>query len=364
MPTESVIDIELLLQPIAGDNPAGIDPRGESTGGDMTASYRSLRDAVNEARRLEKLALNGEPAGEPDWSGCMSAAINVLAGESKDLPVAAMLVDCLARVYGFAGLRDGLRFLAGLVDQYFENAWPLPEGEDQDTRFRSIANLNGEGGNGTLLRPIRSLPLTDPAGPGYSLSSYQQVQLLAQSTDETQKQSRIDSGYVTDDQFRSAAARSAAGFYETLSGELEACRVAMAEVNDVFSRRLGYSAPPTGDVSAAIDECIEVVKTYGPVTADAATDVSTEGASEPVPGGAARSTGGVRNREQILNEIWRLTEELDRLEPQSLIVPKLQMCVKLARMNRTELLNMLIRDSGTLENVFRFIGMEEQSPSN
>lgn len=364
MPTESVIDIEMLLQPIPGDNPAGTDPRGESTGGDMIASYRSLRDAVNEARRLEKAILNGEPAGEPDWSGCLSGAIGVLAGESKDLPVAAMLVDSLARVHGFAGLRDGLLFLAGLVDRYFDTLWPLPDGEDQESRFRSIANLNGEGGNGTLLRPINALPLTDPAGAGYSRASYLQVVALAQLTDDAVRQSRIESGYVTDEQFRTAAARSSSAFYATLSADLEGCRSAMAALNEVLSKRLGYSAPPTADIAAAIEDCLQVVKTYGPVSAPAesASQETAHGGSPD--SGPARPAGGARSREQILNEIWRLTEELDRLEPQNLVVPKLQMCVKLARMSRTDLLNMLIRDSATLENVFRFIGMEDQAGSS
>jgi hypothetical protein len=102
-----------------------------------------------------------------------------------------------------------------------------------------------------------------------------------------------------------------------------------------------------------------VVKTYGPVSAPAAETGSDVAAGASGETGSARSAGGTRTREQVLNDIWRLTEELDRLEPQNLIVPKLQMCVRLARMNRTELLNMLIRDATTLESVFRFIGLEE-----
>src|SRR5262245_61898401 len=113
------LEIEALLLPIAGDKPAGVPTPYE----------------VRE--QLEKLRKESDPAdyaaddpGRPekhtraDWVGIIRLAQSVLTNSSKDLQVAARLLEALVQQHGFAGLRDGVRLLRLLVEQCWDRVYP------------------------------------------------------------------------------------------------------------------------------------------------------------------------------------------------------------------------------------------------
>ena len=119
MATEQVIDVEAILQPIAGGNPAGKDVRD---GKDF--------DVLKEARRQEEVLSQGDWQRDvkvADWPKAIQIATKILTEQSKDLQVATWLVEALIKRHGFAGLRDGLKILRGLHANFWDGLYPVVE---------------------------------------------------------------------------------------------------------------------------------------------------------------------------------------------------------------------------------------------
>src|SRR5690606_37617971 len=97
-----------LLNPIAGDNPAGADLR-----------YDPLYDTIKEARREDDDAPQGEwqhARKVADWAQVVKLASEAVATKSKDLQLAAWLTEALLHREGLSGLRHGLDAIRGLLD--------------------------------------------------------------------------------------------------------------------------------------------------------------------------------------------------------------------------------------------------------
>src|SRR5205085_9362665 len=117
------IDIEKFLQPIPGDNPSGSDLR------------YVLYDELEEARRREDPAvvakLNyGRDAKTTDHNKVIKLAEDALVNKSKDLQIAAWLTESWLYRHQIEGLVSGLQLLTGLVDRFWDSAYP--EIEDGD----------------------------------------------------------------------------------------------------------------------------------------------------------------------------------------------------------------------------------------
>jgi len=128
------IDIDALLAPIPGENPAGEDLR-----------YSPIYDDLKEARRADDQLERGEWQREiktSDWGKVISIAIEALSKKSKDLQIAAWLTEALIRKEDFSGLATGLRLMLGLLKNYWENLYPPLEEGDLDFRAAPLQFLN------------------------------------------------------------------------------------------------------------------------------------------------------------------------------------------------------------------------------
>src|SRR5713226_1760120 len=104
-----VIDVEALLTAIPGDQPAG-----------ESLQYSGLFDEIREARRSDDNLAQGDWEREPktpEWPKVIELSTEALATKTKDLQIAAWLVEAIVELYGFAGLHDGLKLIRGLHEQ-------------------------------------------------------------------------------------------------------------------------------------------------------------------------------------------------------------------------------------------------------
>ena len=108
--TPSVIDLDALLAPIEGDQPAG-----------QYLRYSGIYDEIAEARRSDDvIAKNDYETGvkSADFRQVVSLASDTLSKESKDMQIAAWFSEALVKIYGFDGLRDACKLMAGLQDTF------------------------------------------------------------------------------------------------------------------------------------------------------------------------------------------------------------------------------------------------------
>ncbi|MBL4685016.1 MAG: type VI secretion system ImpA family N-terminal domain-containing protein, partial [Nannocystaceae bacterium] len=98
-----------LLQPIAGDNPAG-----------ENAQY----DARHEAVRAEVAKLDAMSGGEVAWNTVVSSTTALLTETSKDLLMGSYLTYGLLQTEGLTGLATGLELMRGMMAEFWESMFP------------------------------------------------------------------------------------------------------------------------------------------------------------------------------------------------------------------------------------------------
>ena len=168
---KTTMDMDSLLAPIPGENPAGEDLR-----------YSPIYDDLKEARRADDQLERGEWQREiktSDWDKVISLASDALSKKSKDLQIAAWLTEALIRKEGFSGLAAGLKLLLGLLQGYWENVYPVIEEGDLEFRGAPLQFLNDK-----VSSSLKEVPLTDPsATPGYSWLKWQESREVGAESD-------------------------------------------------------------------------------------------------------------------------------------------------------------------------------------
>jgi type VI secretion system protein ImpA len=344
MATPSLLDFERLLQPPA---------KQASSPDDCRAAVRAARDA---ARTAEKQCLEFERYGppfegapvpaSPDWEGVIRQGCDTLAEDSKDLWIAAWLIEALTRTHGFAGLRDGFRLARELAEKYWDVLEPRPDEEDGIERtVQMLANLNGS----VLVDPINAIPLV--------MAENQEV---------------LSSGTFRDMQpadREQLAASTPAAFFQPLVEDLETASQEFSQLCDILDHKCGtdddgYSlAPPSSEIRGALEECrARALSLYAdrlPVAANdqtpqqATPDLATAGEASQLPAGGQH----IRTREEAFRTLESVAEYFRQTEPHSPIADKLEQTVRWGRMPWKELMTELISDDTLRREIFRRVGI-------
>ena len=366
MASEEVLDFTQLLAPIPGENPAGEDLREDFS---PDSVYRQIRAARSEAREAERRVVYhdeqdvdpGEPA---DWKPVLELAPAAIAERSKDLEIVAYLTEALVRRDGYPGLRDGFRLARELVEQYWDNIFPLPDEEEGvAARVSPLSNLNGIEGEGLLIWPITKIPITDGANLGpYSALDYRLASEVDVESDPDKRARRLDQpGFVTKKMFDGAVSETTADWFRNLLEDIDQCSADFEKLCEVLEEKCGkdesdYSqAPPSSSIRSTLQDC------RGTVVSISRHLLEIE--EEPAEGGALAAAGGgeisqVRTREEAFRALLRAADFFKRTEPHSPVGPALEKVVRWGRMDLVELLRELIEDDNSREGVFKLIGIK------
>ena len=220
MASEKIIDLDLLLQPVSDENPAGEDIRDNAS---ATSPYFTIKDARSAARSAERNHMFDNDSSEADqqWRVILDLAPDILQNQAKDLEVASWYTEALIRRYGFQGLRDGFHLIQGLIKQYWDNLYPMPDEDGIETRVASLTGLNGEGSEGVLIAPIRNVLITEAGDPEpYSYWKYQQALEVEKVIDEDEKQEKAAKLGFSLDNINQAVADSSESFYVNLTEDI------------------------------------------------------------------------------------------------------------------------------------------------
>jgi type VI secretion system protein ImpA len=344
----ATIPLEALLAPVSEDEPAGTNIRLDSS---PTSVYYRLKDARSGARMEERRAEadGGIPGLSADWQTILSLAAEVLAERSKDLELAAWLTEALVRARGFAGLRDGVRLLRGFIEQYWDTFWSLEDEEGLETRLAPLAGLNGEGAEGTLIQPLRTVPVTARGDLGaLAAYHYDQAWALGQVGDEEVRARREAAGEITMGQFMAAVNASGGEFYVSLLADMAEALAEIDALRAALDERAGREAPSVSDIRGVVTMVHDTVRGFSKdlVARTAGPDETADGGGE-APAGSADSfgaLGGVRGREEALRTLTQVADYFRRYEPHSPISTSLDELVRRARMPFPELLAELLPD--------------------
>ena len=115
--TAFAFDTDAILAPISPHEPTGESLRYEGTY-DLIASLRRHDDPD-----LEQGVWKAE-LKKADWAGVERACLDAIETRSKDIQIAAWLLEAWIHLHGFPGLREGLHLIAELCDTYWDGMHP------------------------------------------------------------------------------------------------------------------------------------------------------------------------------------------------------------------------------------------------
>jgi len=232
-----LIDIDAILTPIEGENPAGENLR-------YTATY----DAIQEARREDDNLDRGEwdrDVKTADWPEVIRLAEEALTAMTKDLQIAVWMMEGLIKTEGYTGLNAGLQVISGLLETFWDHVYPEIEDDDLDYRIGPLEFMNDK-----LWLAVRQVPLTDPAaGGGYGWIHWKEATEIG--NDET----AIAEGKVGIEEFEKAVNRSSKAFYEELNSQIETCIESFTHFDNLLDEKFGSEAPRTAEFKLALEEC-------------------------------------------------------------------------------------------------------------
>ncbi len=371
MASPSTLDIEQLLAPIEGDNPAGVDLREDVS---PTSDYYQVKDARSAARAAERsLDADDEPGGglPEEWRTILETAPNLIQTKAKDLELTSWLIEAQLRAHGFAGLRDGFNLAKGMVETFWDGLYPLEDEDGVETKVAPLSGLNGEGADGTLIQPIRKVLITDGTSFGpFAAWHYDQAMELAKITDEEKKQARIAAGVVPMDDFEKSVSESSPTFYTGLIADLEEALEAFDALCTVLDEKAGHDAPSASNIRNTLRGVLDTVKF---VSRDLVAVADPEEAAEGEEGAAvagngagapAAAGGGVQvaaqiaSREDAFKQLLKVADFFRKTEPHSPISYTLDDLVRRGRLSLPELLAELIQDQSTREDFLARAGIQ------
>jgi len=248
-----VIDLDAILTPIEGENPAGENLR-------YTPTYDSIAEARKEGDPLEAAEL-GTDVKMADWDQVVSLAVAALETQTKDLQIGVWLMEALTRIQGYPGLNRGMQVIAGLMDTFWEDLYPEIEDDDLDYRIGPLEFMNEK-----LWLTVKQVPLTDPSvSRGFSWMDWQdsrQVGSDAEDLDEEKREAReemIAAGKPTVEEFDLAVTKTSKMFYETLAEQLDECLETFSDLDKILDERFGMEAPRTAEFKGALEDCQQFI---------------------------------------------------------------------------------------------------------
>ncbi len=367
-----VVDVEALLTPILGDNPAG-----------SNLQYSGLPDEIREIRRSEDgVARDGyqTEAKLADWDQVISLATDALATQSKDLQVAAWLAEALVKVHGFAGLRDSLKVMHGLHEKFWDQVFPENDEGDLEARANSLSWLDRQ----TTLA-IREVPLTKAqGGENYNFNQWEEAKeydipenldsldSAAQEKFRALKETATKERKVTGEQWRLAKNKTRRAFYEELAALVNGSWLEFQALDKIMDQKFDRQTPGLGElkktlenIRSVIDKVVKEKRIAEPDAIEpAGTDVEgalpgQAAANSPGPSGVglAGTAGAIRGRQEALRRLGEVAEYFQKTEPHSPVAYLVQRAVKWGQMPLDKWLQEVIKDNTVLEHLRETLGL-------
>jgi type VI secretion system protein ImpA len=363
---EGPLDLETLLAPLAEGDGAGVDLREDFS---ATSPYQKLRDARSEARAEERARdAGGEQSGVPPeaWRTVRRVAEQAIGATSKDFEVAAWLTEALTRTDGLAGLEAGARLLAGLLERYWDNGFPVQDEEGFEARIAPLGGLAGGDTDGTVMQPLRRMALFRRAdGSEASLYAYEQAEETAGLADEKRRKQRYGAGVAPLADLQNEAKLDLPRL-RAVARAARAAREAWRAFDAAAEARLGSQGPTTRRVADVLERIVAVADLLagGPelIVEEAAPEAEgepmAEGAEAPAGGApAARAAGPIQSREDALRQLEKLADWFKRTEPHSPLAYTLEEAVRRGRMTLPELLGEVLGDDAARQGMLTMLGI-------
>lgn len=349
--------LEPLLAPISAEAPAGRELR-----------FESLYDRVREARREDDASLPQgiwkAPLKRADRAQVRALCEQALAHQSKDLQLAAWLLEAWLGQHGFRGLELGLRLLTGLVQRYWDTAWPALEEGDSEARLSPLVWLDEK-----VSLALKQVPLVRPEVPEtpvWCFADWERAAFLEQHRPGSEEAGEAEG--ETRAGLMAAASLTPQPFFEALARELSAVREAALELERELDARLGREAAALHQLKSILGDIQHLAASLrgkpappGPVAPVLRDEGSTEAPSPCAEGAAepARSPSTIRGRAEAYRMLEDAADYLLRTEPHSPVPYLVKRAVSWGERPLAHVLRELVGSPEDLSAIYTLLGIRE-----
>jgi type VI secretion system protein ImpA len=355
-----VIDVAALLAPIPGDSPAG-----------ESLQYSEVYDEIREARRADDTLSKGEWEHQPkvaEWPKVVDLATAALGTKTKDLQIAGWLVEALAYLHGFRGVRDGLKLVRGLHEQYWDSLYPEIDEGDLEARANAISAMDTR-----LEVPLKSVPLTKSSSDfDYSYIQWEESTKFDIPTNLDNLDSEAIERFnalkaeaeaankTTSEAWRKAKDATRRPFYEETFALLNGCWDEFQALDKVMDEKFERQTPGLGTLKKTLDSIRtlveKVVKEKRILEPDPTLDAQV-GITEAGEAHASSAGGPLQGRAEALRQLAEVAQYFQRTEPHSPVAYLVQRAIKWGQMPLELWLEEVIKDGATLGHVKETLGI-------
>lgn len=376
MNTAPVMSVEDLLSPVSEDAPCGESLRSDPLFTEIRLA-REEDDATLSMRHWER------PLKVADWPVIERRCSAAFAHQSKDLQIAAWLLETWVRQYQLHGLLNGLNLLTGLIERYWEPLYPSMDGDDVDARLAPFEWLN-DSLPLTLKLHITLVHLVDRKPSRLNLADWDKMtksELINGVPESGHRQAyqepeftrslviayaeKLTDAHVSDQkkntrQCREALARLDAVLRAQLANNTPSLNN-ISNVLDQMGRALDQIAPEQVNLHPAPPQISQTEEVLMPTTVDESDDLSNLSLEKPLAQTPEKAvTLGWQTREQAYMALESIADFLHKTEPHSPTPYLIKRAVNWGRMPLPELMAEVIREEGDLNKLVNLLGLVDK----
>ncbi|WP_226929299.1 type VI secretion system protein TssA [Janthinobacterium aquaticum] len=365
MSLEHQQQIDLLLRPISRELPCGPALRYDPV-------FTEIRLAREEDDPTLPMGSWERPLKRADWPLIEARCVDMLANRSKDLQIAAWLLEAWVRQSGFEGLYRGLSLIDLLVRQMWEPLHPLIEDNDEDARVAPLEWMNASL-SATLRLHVPLLQITGRKPPAVTLTDWDRMIAveLAGPGHTTDNPGAEDAPWTRADVVAYAHQRLGREMAQRRE-VLKRCLNCLETMCAFVEIHLGSSSPNLSRLKGTLIAAERVLaqlmveqapeKTKEEIMAQASSDEqwqSEDGQLEEAQAAPLVMAGAWKNRKEAYATLEALADYLSAVEPHSPTPYLLRRAVKWGNMPLPELMAEIIREEGDLNRLANVLGLKE-----
>ena len=356
-------DIARLIKPLSEDNPVLDDLRGDIS---PISSYQMIRNARTTARNDERAAQNeGDtaPINAADWSIVLDKVPEVLEQESKDIELVAWYIEALTRKYGFKGVTAGFSLARQLIECFGEQLYPHADEEGIISQLSALVGLNGFGGEGALIYPIKAINITQGSFPG-PLAVWQCEQVLETDriSDADKREARFKQNGITKTHLDEVLMDTDTAFLQSTHEDILTAIAEYKQYQQVLDDYSKEDPMPTSQILSTLENSLKVLSYIAgdrlasqPVVEDEVTDMGVE---QKVSKSNKGVDASIADRESALQKLREVSAYFRRSEPHSPISYSIDQAIRWSSLPLTELIKELIPDDSARKKYQNLSGID------
>lgn len=375
------VDWDKLDSPISEDKPEGESLRYEGT-------YDTIEDArKQDDPRLEQGVWETD-LKQADWDRVIQNATQALETRTKDLQIAAWLLEAWTYRHRFEGIRHGLEVLFRLCEKFWDTAYPRIDDDDFEARTRPFEWINSK-----LTVQLKLIPLSAPKLSEHAPVTFADYEIASRNENEARKSQKARDkleNEINYARFFSSCDHTPPEFYRELATQVQGSRDRLRNLEGFLDDKCGKQSPSLlayREVLRSISRLLNEILERQGIEADeidpqplGKTEPSGDGQTESVDGetaemnqentgltkqedvvesgnGAAEPPGKIRSRSEAYRLLTEVADYLERTEPHSPTPHLVRRAVSWGDMTLDQLLLEIVRDDNDLRFIYDLLGL-------